>query len=153
MHSMETLTAPHLTDMPNIARQVLARVPADERRASVLTFSGELGAGKTTLVQHIAQELGIGGAVTSPTFVIMKQYVTANGTGYDTLVHIDAYRIADPAEMEVLGFLRLLEQPRTLICIEWPEHIATLIPSTTLRFILSEAGEGRTITIHGQETN
>lgn len=96
--------------------------------AAILTLSGDLGAGKTALVQSIASALGITEPVVSPTFVIMKQYATVH-EHFDTLVHIDAYRIDNITELLPLHFEALLEEARTLICIEWPERIASAIPS------------------------
>lgn len=103
--------------------------------ATVLALSGNLGAGKTTLVQAIGVALGVSDVITSPTFVVMKRYQTANET-YTELVHIDAYRIETANEMEVLGFSAVLATPGVLVCIEWPEKISPLIPKTAIRVTL-----------------
>ncbi len=117
--------------------------------ATVLALIGDLGAGKTTLVQALARELGITDVVTSPTFVVMKSYETTN-TVFTTLVHIDAYRIDDVDEMRPLGFLSLLTQPNTLLCIEWPERIASLLPTKRYTLSLFANPDGsRTNTYHG----
>lgn len=60
--------------------------------------------------------------VTSPTFVVMRLYETEY-TSITTLVHIDAYRIEDEQEIEVLNIKALLDTPQTLVCIEWPQQI------------------------------
>lgn len=115
--------------------------------ASVVALHGDLGAGKTTLVQILARRLRITETVTSPTYVIMKQYSTAHEQ-FETLVHIDAYRIETEDEMQPLRFTDILTQPRTLVCVEWAERIATLLPAETVHISLELLPDGsRTITI------
>jgi tRNA threonylcarbamoyladenosine biosynthesis protein TsaE len=151
--SMETLIY-DITDTNDlaIAGEALlerARVVALDfpNEAVVLALSGDLGAGKTTLVQLLARVLGVTGTVTSPTFVVMKQYDTENET-FPQLVHIDAYRIEDIDEMRPLGFTSLLTQPGTLVCIEWAERIAALLPTHTIAATLTvNCDDTRTLTI------
>ncbi len=118
--------------------------------ATVLSLSGDLGAGKTALVQCLARQLGVTETVTSPTFVVMKLYDTTNDT-FTTLVHIDAYRIEDLDEMRPLGFTALLAEPQTLICIEWGERVATLLPPATVYVSIAQPDDViRIITVsHG----
>jgi tRNA threonylcarbamoyladenosine biosynthesis protein TsaE len=117
-------------------------------KATVLALSGDLGAGKTTFVQSLARDLGVVETVTSPTFVIMKRYDTTDKY-FSSLVHIDAYRIEDIVEMKVLGFELILDEPNTLVCIEWAERIKDLLPEdcTHLKFVVG-ANESRIITRH-----
>jgi len=128
MAPMETRTY-SVQDIASLATSLVAYASEqkNETGATVLALSGNLGAGKTTLVQHVASELGVDEVVTSPTFVVMKRYETTH-LGFTELIHIDAYRIEQATEMVVLGFLEWLKNPHTLICIEWPEKISTLIP-------------------------
>jgi len=122
--------------MSDVASRLVATLAeSSQSEATVLTLSGNLGAGKTTLVQALACALGVVESVQSPTFVVMKQYRTNNAT-FTNLVHIDAYRIEDSTELETLHFSALLTQPSTLICIEWPEHIAGAIPASAQRLQL-----------------
>ena len=151
---METLTydITSVTDLAIAAAALLnrARIRAVEYPdgAVALALSGDLGAGKTTLVQLLARSLGIPDTVTSPTFVVMKQYETTNEI-FTQLVHIDAYRIEDVDEMRPLGFAALLAEPQTLICIEWAERIAALLPLHTIAATLTlNRDETRTLTIH-----
>ncbi len=115
--------------------------------AVVLALHGDLGAGKTTFVQTLAAELGIGETVTSPTFVIMKKYQTKNQR-FTSLVHIDAYRLNEVDELRVLGFAEELSSKDTIICVEWAEKVADLLPATTrhLRFSLIDADK-RTLSL------
>ena len=101
----------------------------------VLALSGDLGAGKTTFVQQLATILGITDTVNSPTFVIMKRYETDDST-FSKLVHIDAYRIEDSVEMKALHFSEIIQDKYNLVCIEWAEKIADLLPVGTVRLEL-----------------
>lgn len=104
------------------AREVLASL--GERR--LVTLSGDLGAGKTSFVQALARELGVKGAVQSPTFSLLRAYVTTHSC-YRRLVHIDAYRIEDPREALALDLETELADSRTIVCIEWPENIESAL--------------------------
>lgn len=120
----------HHSELTALAERVVATLTHVELAgATVLALEGEVGAGKTTFVQTLAQTLGVREVVTSPTFVVMKLYETSDPY-FTRLVHIDAYRIESDIEMQPLHFIDMLADPHTLICIEWPEHIASLLPST-----------------------
>lgn len=119
---MATRTIHEVGELGGIAAELLSTcTPGD--RASVITLQGDLGAGKTALVKALAHTLGIEETVTSPTFVIMKSYPVRAHAHFDTLIHIDAYRIEHEEELRILGFEELLRTPRTLIALEWPERI------------------------------
>lgn len=98
--------------------------------ATVLALSGDLGAGKTALVQAIGAELGVSGSITSPTFTIMQRYETSDAQ-FPHLVHLDAYRFESAAELRPLKFSDVLAEAGTLVLIEWPEHIAGALPRET----------------------
>src|SRR5688500_627938 len=89
------------------------REETNVRQAVLLLVSGNLGAGKTTFVQALARALAVTESVASPTFVIMKSY-TAHHDMFTTLVHIDAYRIEDPREIEVLDIPALFSEKESL---------------------------------------
>ena len=120
------------------------------QEALVVALSGELGAGKTTFVQGIAKALGVEESVTSPTFVLEKIYAL-DGRRFSHLVHIDAYRLKGAHELESLGWKELLADSGNLILLEWPEHVAALIPEDAIRIRFDIAGDGRIITINGEE--
>ena len=134
--------------MGDVARDMLELLTPGAH-ANVLALHGNLGAGKTTLIQAIAEQLGVEEPVTSPTFVIMKSYTPR--LRFAELVHIDAYRLDHPDELVRLGFGELLEQPNTLICIEWPERIAELLPSDTEHIHLNVVDNRRLITREAHE--
>lgn len=126
---------------------------ASKEGATVIALSGELGAGKTTFVQILARMLGIVEVVTSPTFVVMKSYglesehLPSPLNGFSKLTHIDAYRIETLDEMRVLGFSELVQERATIVCIEWPEHIAALLPKDSIKVSFVVNGSGREVTI------
>ena len=110
----------------------------------VVGFYGELGAGKTTFMKYIAEALGVKETIQSPTFVIVKSYKLKVESrkeqeadfklaplNFQTLIHIDAYRIEKESEMLNLGWLGLLESEHNLIFVEWPERIARVMPAHT----------------------
>lgn len=112
-----------LFDTPRIARLILEGLKPSPEHATILSLSGELGAGKTALTQAIGKKLGVTQGIVSPTFVVMKQYHTPGGL-FTSLIHIDAYRIEDEKELLPIRFEELTHQGDTLIIIEWPERIA-----------------------------
>lgn len=151
---MKIIQAPTATDMSLAAKEILNQVQQRPTNgAVVIALSGDLGAGKTTLVQALAAHLGVVETVTSPTYVVMKTYAVGEVAGakmakpFSHLVHIDAYRIEDIDEMRVLKFPELLSQKDTMICIEWPEHIASLIPPDALTVSITVVGDGRELSL------
>ena len=106
------------------------------KKAVVAGLSGDLGSGKTTFSQFMAGHLGVTEQVTSPTFIIEKIYKTSDAGKFETLVHIDAYRIEKAEEINSIKFNELLEMPNTLVLVEWPEKIEGAMPegSMNIRF-------------------
>ncbi|MCD5382159.1 MAG: tRNA (adenosine(37)-N6)-threonylcarbamoyltransferase complex ATPase subunit type 1 TsaE [Candidatus Pacebacteria bacterium] len=141
---MATTTIHTPTELTTLAEEVISILP-QKNNAHVIALAGTLGAGKTTFVQALAERLGVVEYVTSPTFVIMKRYEVEH-EWIRQLVHIDAYRVDDVAEMEVLHVDELLKAPGAVVCIEWPERIAELLPKDRLdmSFMVGE-GDARTV--------
>ncbi len=121
--------------------------------ATVVTLSGDLGAGKTAFVKGVAKALGVDEHITSPTFVIMKIY-DLQQQAFWKLVHIDAYRLKGSHHLKVLGWDELVSDPRNLICLEWPEQADGAIPASAIRISLGYSGEHeRTIKYETQENS
>ena len=110
--------------------------------AILITLSGELGAGKTTLSQMIGKELGVTETMVSPTFVLEKIYDLIDAQGFHKLVHIDAYRLKGKEELSALGWSRLLEEPGNIILLEWPEMVAEALPEHRLAITLTVREDG-----------
>ena len=104
-----------------------------------LTFRGNLGAGKTTLIRAMLRALQITGAVKSPTFSLVESYLLQDGVSQ--FHHFDLYRIEEEEELEYIGF-RDYFSTQTICCIEWPEralHALRLI-DIAFSFIFNEEG-------------
>lgn len=127
-----------------VAQALLDHIAIKNDTATVIALSGDLGAGKTTLVQAIGSAMGIEDTIQSPTFVIARFYQTRHPQ-IKTMVHIDAYRIDDVSELDPIGWDRIISQPDTLVVIEWPERIADVLPRTTERFFIEHDGDERVI--------
>lgn len=95
-----------------------------ETGATLITLSGELGAGKTAFTKAAAKALGIEDTVTSPTFVLEKMYILPAGQKFERLVHIDAYRLEKSADLHTIGFDEVMSDPKNLVFFEWPERVA-----------------------------
>ena len=106
----------------------------------VITLSGELGAGKTTLVRGALQRLGWTGAVKSPSYTLVEHYAISSLYFY----HFDFYRFNDPGEWESTGFSEYF-RPDAVCLIEWPERIAGRLPVVDLALDLAVQGSGRTL--------
>ena len=148
---METFVATTLDELAVVAlhvKQMLATTPATE--ATVVTLRGDLGAGKTAFVKALGQILGVSEHIVSPTFVVMKSYETTDDR-FAHLVHMDAYRIEDEADVVPLRLDSVFAAPHTLFCIEWAELIPGVLPDkrTELSFVDSDGTRTITLTNHG----
>lgn len=116
-------------------------VPGD-----VLVLSGDLGAGKTTFVQGLAKGLGIVERVTSPTFILMKEYPG----GRFPLMHLDVYRLGKVQEVIDLGIDEYLD-PSHVVAVEWGDKVEPLLPQDHLKVELTHDGsDSRTIALTGK---
>lgn len=90
----------------------------------VVTITGELGAGKTTLVQAICAGYGVEADVTSPTFALVHEYSAPRSVVH----HLDLYRLDRPDQLDALGWDEIVYGPG-LVLIEWPERAGTMVPA------------------------
>jgi tRNA threonylcarbamoyladenosine biosynthesis protein TsaE len=104
----------------------------------IVTLSGELGAGKTTLVRGLLQGLGRTGPVKSPTYTLVEHYLISSLYLY----HFDFYRFEQPAEWEDSGFAEYF-RPDALCVIEWPERVHGMLPPADVALSLRYQGAGR----------
>ncbi len=113
-------------------------VPGD-----VLVLAGDLGAGKTTFVQGLAKGLGIVERVTSPTFILMKEYPG----GRFPLMHLDVYRLDKVQQVIDLGIDEYLD-PSYVVAVEWGDKVEPLLPQDHLKVEITHDHEDtRTITL------
>jgi tRNA threonylcarbamoyladenosine biosynthesis protein TsaE len=108
----------------------------------IMTFSGEIGTGKTTIIRAMLKRLGIKSAIKSPTFSLVESYVCA----HLTIHHFDLYRIHHEDELEYLGFRDYFSN-QSICCIEWAEHAGSSLPNIDISFNLSIKGAGRHVQI------
>jgi tRNA threonylcarbamoyladenosine biosynthesis protein TsaE len=118
------------------------RLGASLRPGAVVACTGELGAGKTCFLQGLARGLGVTGAVTSPTFVLVNQY-----RGRLPVYHLDAYRTGSLTELVDLGLEEMLHGDGVTV-VEWADKLLPLLPARTIHVHLAGLGdEPREITI------
>ncbi len=98
------------------------------KHALVVALEGGLGAGKTTFVKAAAEALGIQKTVTSPTFVLEKVYKLPKTSQFTHLIHIDAYRLENSAELLTLGWKTIMSDSNNIIFLEWPERVVDVLP-------------------------
>lgn len=115
-----------------------AELARDVRGGQVITLSGELGAGKTTLVRGILRGLGFEGRVKSPSYGLVESYE------FDGLRvhHLDLYRLGDPGELDFIGVEDLVGSDSALL-VEWPERAPGYLPEPARRIRIEFADGGR----------
>ncbi|HJR16519.1 MAG TPA: tRNA (adenosine(37)-N6)-threonylcarbamoyltransferase complex ATPase subunit type 1 TsaE [Gemmatimonadales bacterium] len=97
----------------------------------LVTFEGELGAGKTTFIKAIARGLGVTAPATSPTYALVHRYRGTRGPVF----HLDCFRLRSPDEAADLDWEGLMAEGDAIL-IEWPERAGSWIPAPTRRFRL-----------------
>lgn len=137
-----------LQDIPAIAKQLKKLL----KKHPVMTFTGSLGAGKTTLIQELLRQSGINQVVTSPTFTYINTYKNAQG---ETFYHFDLYRINNQYDFAAAGFDEFLYAPHSYTLIEWPEHIMSLLKERVCHLLIEYHPDPQkrslTIECHGQK--
>jgi tRNA threonylcarbamoyladenosine biosynthesis protein TsaE len=98
---------------------------------ALLTFEGDLGAGKTTFIKAIARGLGVAGEASSPTYALVHRYSTRRGPVF----HLDCFRLRTPEEAADLDWEGLLREGDAIL-VEWPERAGEWLPSPTRKFRL-----------------
>jgi len=114
--------------------------PKHLQSAVVVALEGELGAGKTTFVQGFAKELGIKHHITSPTFLLIKNY-KLKIKNYENLVHIDAYRLKDHKDLEKLNIKEMLSDSKNIILIEWSDRVKKVLPKNYIKIHIDHIAE------------
>jgi tRNA threonylcarbamoyladenosine biosynthesis protein TsaE len=132
MPILEPHTIEIFSRSPSQTRRIGIRLGSLLKQGDLVCLNGDLGSGKTTLVQGIAQGWGSSDAVTSPTFVLVNAYRKMNGPN---LYHLDAYRLQGEAEALDLDLDNMLESG--VLVVEWPVNIEKALPKPRLWITLS----------------
>ena len=106
---------------------------------TVYAFYGKMGAGKTTFIKAICEELGVSDVITSPTFAIVNEY--RSDTSGEIIYHFDFYRIKKLEEVYDMGFEDYFYSG-ALCFIEWPELIEEVLPEDAVKVSISENADG-----------
>ncbi len=127
-----------LSELPTAAVQIIEAI--GDR--NVLAFYGEMGAGKTTFIKAVCVALGVKETISSPTFSIVNEYLSASGR---KIYHFDFYRIKDINEAFDMGYEEYLYSD-ALCFIEWPEKIEAILPENVFPISIASDTHKRMIT-------
>ena len=125
----------HVTTSPEETQALGARLGERLGPGDVVACIGELGAGKTCFLQGLCRGLGVDGAVTSPTFVLVNQY-----RGRLPVQHVDAYRTGSLAELVDIGIEEMLHGAGVTI-VEWADKLRPLLPPRTITVTITGLGD------------
>ena len=114
-------------------RSVVKKIIDHCHDIKIITISGTLGAGKTTLAIELLRQLGVEQEMQSPTYTYMQMYKNQIGRSF---YHFDLYRLQKKEDFLFAGFDEFLYQPNALVIIEWPEIIESLLDSNVYRIAL-----------------
>ncbi len=123
--NMQSLTVNHTRELAEAASRLIETI--GNRR--ILTFEGEIGAGKTTFITALCRQLGVKDEVSSPTYALVNEYQLPSG---EPLYHADLYRLRDTEEALDIGITSYLDSGAYCL-IEWPELIEPLLPGDCVR--------------------
>ena len=138
--NQKTIHLHSLADLPLAAGEVLDFAKGE----NILLFQGEMAAGKTTLIKEICRQAGVREPVSSPTYALVNEYASELGS---TIYHFDFYRINTEEEALDIGLTEYLDSG-CLCLIEWPAHIAGLLPDKFVEVIIDKGiGEARAISL------
>jgi tRNA threonylcarbamoyladenosine biosynthesis protein TsaE len=126
-----------LSEINHIAARFIQAHPADR----IFAFYGGMGAGKTTFIKALCEEMQVLDYVTSPSFSLINEYKTENS---GTIFHFDFYRIKSLREVYDIGYEDYFYSSDYCF-IEWPELIEPLLPSIAVKVLIREIEDGRRI--------
>lgn len=120
-------------------REAARQFAANMNTVTVFAFYGKMGAGKTTFIKAVCEEMGISDVITSPTFAIVNEY-RSDTTG-EIVYHFDFYRIKKLDEVYDMGYEDYFYSGAVCF-IEWPELVEELLPADAVRVTIAEGDDG-----------
>ena len=135
---MATIKIQNTETIHEAAREFIALIEEN----TIFAFNGKMGAGKTTFIKAICEELGVTDVINSPTFSIINEY--RSDTTAELIYHFDFYRINNIREAYNIGVEDYFESG-ALCFIEWPEKIEELLPENTVSVTIEEQEDGSRI--------
>ena len=129
------ITINNLEDINQAARRFVENMG----RSRVFAFYGKMGAGKTTFIKAVCEQLGVNDVITSPTFAIVNEYTSE--TSGETIYHFDFYRIKKIEEVYDMGYEEYF-YGGGLCFIEWPELVEDLLPENATKVTIGENADG-----------
>lgn len=124
-----------LEKVPQLAEKILV----EYAEQSVFIFEGDLGAGKTTLIKSLCQQLGVETTVSSPTYNLVNEYEAKKQLVY----HMDLYRLKDEAELFDIGIESYLSSSNTIIFVEWGDLLIPFLEQYVLVKLTTEEPKSR----------
>ncbi|MDO8657646.1 MAG: tRNA (adenosine(37)-N6)-threonylcarbamoyltransferase complex ATPase subunit type 1 TsaE [Candidatus Levybacteria bacterium] len=124
MNKKDYINKVFITNSSNETKKIGRDFAKSLEAGDVVTLYGDLGSGKTTFVQGLAEGFGIKKRIISPTFVIVRAYKV----GINDFYHIDLYRTEGEKDIEDLGIEEIINNKNSIIVIEWAERMKNLIP-------------------------
>ncbi|WCO03112.1 tRNA (adenosine(37)-N6)-threonylcarbamoyltransferase complex ATPase subunit type 1 TsaE [Psychroserpens ponticola] len=119
----------NITELESVTTKLLEQI-----NSRIVLFHGEMGVGKTTLIKAMVKSLGSTDDVTSPTFSIVNEYESKNGS----IFHFDMYRIEDEMEALNFGFEDYFNNDNNWLFIEWPEKVSNLLPEDVCEITIKD---------------
>ena len=154
---MSRVSALHLAtrnaDSPEATRDVGRQLASLLEPGDIVLIEGDLGAGKTTFVQGLADGLGVSGPVASPTFTLMRVLECEEGRAVRRLLHADLYRLENLREVVDLGLVELVDED-AVAAVEWGDAGAPVLGNEVLEVLLEPGARDtdRIITITGTDS-
>ena len=131
---MKEIKLNSLEEIGSVARTFLEEIGSNK----LIAFYGHMGAGKTTFIKALCDELGVEDVVNSPTFAIVNEYTDREG---ESVFHFDFYRIKSLDEAFGIGFDNYMDSG-CFCFMEWPEKVEEILPEETLRVEICEVEDG-----------
>lgn len=129
----------HITNSFEETKSLGRKIAKDLKKGDFLAFYGDLGSGKTTFTQGLAEGLGIKRRITSPTFIIVRKYNLLESNFY----HIDLYRTQTKEDILGLGIDSLIKDKENIIALEWAEKISDFLPEKRIEINFNYLDENK----------